>query len=866
MNCRRVTPILIAAVITIGWAAPPSAQPIHPDGLAQIQAILLEKATRTPDENKLDSNLLLAMRAVQRRNFGVLQTESAHVASFVQEHVASDSTVHVSIQGTLGEDLPGQLAALGARDVKGVRTYGEIIARVQIADLLTIAARQDVRFIGLFDPGASGRYLPSADETRVRLADLPREIAKIGSVSSQGVVAHAADKSHSTGITGTGIKICVMSDGVNSLAARQASGDLPASVDVVAGQAGSGDEGTAMLEIVYDMAPGATLGYATAQGGQAQMAANIQTLRNTPHNCNIIVDDWTYFLEPPFQEGVIAQAVTTVTAGGALYFSDAANSGNVAHGTSGTWEGDFVNGGSVGTPISGVELGTLHSFGANPYNTITAASGFGWYVLSWSDPMAASSNDYDLFILNSTGTTVQFQSTNRQTGTINPQEWVSTPTNLANSRIVVVNYQGTAAPRALRIDTERGRLAVATNGNTFGHNGGVNTITTAAVNVATAGGGVFVGGAANPVENFSSDGPRRLFYTPAGAAITPGNVLFATNGGTLLNKVDITAADGVTTTTPGFTTFFGTSAAAPHAAAIAALTWSAKPTAPAATIRSALFGSALDNEAAGWDVAGGAGIVMAPASVRAVLNPLGVAKAFSPSTINAGATATLTITLTNSNATGLSGVAFTNTYPASVVNAATPNAAIGGAGCLGTLTAGAGGGSLALTGGVIPAAGNCTFTVTVTSNTPGIYADASGGVTTPIALNSAAVSATLIVQTAQCVLDVDGNGRVDPATDGLILFRAMAGLTDAAAIAGGIGATPTRSTWNTIRPYINLSLLDVDGDGVVRADTDGLLLLRMMFKMTGNAVIANAVGIGASRPGWPAIRDYVNLQCGTSFN
>lgn len=866
MNCRRTASTLGALIMIFGWGTTASAQPIHPDGLAQIQAILLEKATRSPDENKLDSNLLLGMRAAQRRSFGVLQTEPSYVASFVREHVALDNTVHVSIQGALGDDLPGKLAAIGARDLKGSMTHGELAARVPLFDLLTIAARPDVRFIGLFDPGASGRYVPSEDELRVRLADLPQTIAKVGSANSQGVVAHAADKSHNTGITGAGIKVCVLSDGVNTLLARQASGDLPASVDVVAGQAGNGDEGTAMLEIVHDMAPGATLGFATAQGGQAQMAANIQTLRNAPHNCTIIVDDWTYFLAAPFQEGVIAQAVTTVTASGALFFSDAANSGNLAHGTSGTWEGDFVNGGPVSAPVPGVGSSTLHSFGANAYNTITTRSGFGWYVLSWSDPMAASSNDYDLFILNSTGTSVLFQSTIRQTGTQNPQEWISTGTDLTNGRIVVVNYQGTAATRGLRIDTERGRLSVATNGNTFGHNGGVNTITTAAVNVATAGGGMFVGGATNPVENFSSDGPRRLFYTPAGAAITPGNVLFGTNGGTLLNKVDITAADGVTTTTPGFTTFFGTSAAAPHAAAIAALAWSAKPTAPAATIRTALVGSALDNEATGWDVAGGAGIVMAPASVRAVLNTLGVGKVFSPATITAAATATLTITLTNTNTTALNGVAFTNAYPPLVVNAAAPNAAVSGVGCSGALTAASGGGSLALSAGVVPASSVCTYTVIITSSTPGIYTDASGGVTTPIALNSAAVSATLTVLTTQCVLDLDGNGLIEPATDGLILFRTMAGLSGPPAIAGGIGAGPTRSTWNAIRPYINLPLFDIDGNGVTDANTDGLMLLRMMFKMTGNAVITNAVGAGASRTDWIAIRDHVNTQCGTTFN
>src|SRR5262249_26639890 len=132
-----------------------------------------------------------------------------------------------------------------------------------------------------------------------------------------------------------------------------------------------------------------------------------------------------------------------------------------------------------------------------------------------------------------------------------------------------------AAPRYLHLSTFGGRLQTATNGATFGHPGTVNGLAVAAVNVATAGGGVFVGGGANPTENFSSDGPRRVFTTAAAAPITPGN--FSSTGGTVRQKPDLAAADGVSTATPGFKPFFGTSAAAPHAAAITALVLQTRP-------------------------------------------------------------------------------------------------------------------------------------------------------------------------------------------------------------------------------------------------------------------------------------------------
>ena len=156
--------------------------------------------------------------------------------------------------------------------------------------------------------------------------------------------------------------------------------------------------------------------------------------------------------------------------------------------------------------------------------------------------------------------------------------------------------------------------------------------------------------------------------------------------------------------------------------------------------------------------------------------------------------------------------------------------------------------------------------MTVTSNTPGVYNDASGGVTTPIALNSTAVTATLTVLTAQCVLDLDGNGSINMATDGLMLLRAMAGLPGATVIAGGVGASAARTTWDAIRPYINPTFYDLDGNGVVDPATDGLMLLRMMLGLSGNAVIANAIGANPTRGTYAAIRSYVNTQCGTSFN
>jgi hypothetical protein len=129
------------------------------------------------------------------------------------------------------------------------------------------------------------------------------------------------------------------------------------------------------------------------------------------------------------------------------------------------------------------------------------------------------------------------------------------------------------------------------------------------VDVATAFGGPFVGGAVNPVEPFSSDGPRQIFYDRDGRPITPGNLL--AGGGFVRQKPDLAAADGASTATPGFLPFFGTSAAAPHAAAIGALALSLVPTLTEEQLRQLYRGVALDIEGVGVDRDSGVGVVNA---------------------------------------------------------------------------------------------------------------------------------------------------------------------------------------------------------------------------------------------------------------
>ena len=68
---------------------------------------------------------------------------------------------------------------------------------------------------------------------------------------------------HTAGATGAGVKVGVVDGGFGGLALRQADGDLPAALTTQsfcsAGIDGETDHGTAVAEIVHEMAPAAQL-------------------------------------------------------------------------------------------------------------------------------------------------------------------------------------------------------------------------------------------------------------------------------------------------------------------------------------------------------------------------------------------------------------------------------------------------------------------------------------------------------------------------------------------------------------------------------------------------------------------------------
>jgi len=540
----------------------------------QMNTLLLEKNSRTEAQKKMSSQFIYALK-IKRGD--PLMDNLPNLKAAVE--IDPDDTTLVDIKARVTVPLLKEIERIGGVVINIFEQYDSIMARLSLEEIESLAANPDILFIR---PARK----PVFNKTN----------------TSEGDAAHNAATARTTfSVNGTGVKVGVLSDSVDYLAAAQSSGDLPA-VTVLQNAPGNTGEGTAMLEIIYDLAPGAQLYFATALGGAANFANNILALEAA--GCQVIADDALYLTESPFQDDIISQAVNTVTSNGVLYFSSAGNSGNLNDGQSGVWEGDYN-----GTAHSYGFLGypTIHDFGGgDTINQITAANSVSnEYTLFWSDELGSSSNDYDLYILLPNANSIFQASTDDQDGFADPYEQIVTSTDITDYQVVIAKELG-SEDRFIYFSSNRGRLEHGTDGQIRGHCAAANGFAVAA---ADASGMTTPFNGTESVETFSSDGPRRIFYLADGTPITPGN--FSSTGGSVRRKPDITAADGVKTTITDFNPFNSTSASAAHAAAIAALMLSAKPDLTIARVRSTFRATALDIEAPGWDRDSGYGIIMA---------------------------------------------------------------------------------------------------------------------------------------------------------------------------------------------------------------------------------------------------------------
>jgi hypothetical protein len=431
-----------------------------------------------------------------------------------------------------------------------------------------------------------------------------------GVITSQGDTALAAALGRAShDVDGGGITVGVLSDSFDctgGYVTDVGTGDLPPGIAVleeVASCAGRTDEGRAMLQIVHDLAPGAALAFHTAFNGTASFAQGIADLASA--GADVIVDDVGVFSQPMFQDGVIAQTVDLAVAQGSAYFSSAGNSARQSY------ESTFRLTGVAGA------RGLRHDFDPSAsQDTLQAvrlpANGTVLIFLQWDQPFYSVSGSPgatgDLELVLYVGGPFYFYS-----GALNVGGDAFDALGITNSgpettvQLAIELRSGTAPGRVKYIHL--GGLVldefVTSSSTVFGH---ANAAGARAVGAAYYGTTPAYGTTPPALDSYSSRGGTTIRVDPAGMPTFEAR-----------QKPEIVAADGVDTTffstsDPDFTgypNFFGTSAAAPHAAAIAALLRDLDPSAAPTDVYAALLESALDMNAAGYDEDSGAGLVQA---------------------------------------------------------------------------------------------------------------------------------------------------------------------------------------------------------------------------------------------------------------
>jgi hypothetical protein len=454
-------------------------------------------------------------------------------------------------------------------------------------------------------------------------------------VSEGDTQLNAATGRTNHSVDGTGVTVGILSDSYDHLGGAPTdvtNGELPGTTnpcgktDPVAVQADFNDprvhdEGRAMGQIVHDLAPGADLRFATADNGEQDFAQQIRDLATA--GARTIVDDVTYFDEPMYQDGVIGAAVEDVSAHGVTYFSSAGNENAIVGGHDvGSYETAAYRPTTCPASVAAADPGVLDCHNFNPDangptdNTYgLSVTSFLHYVLGWNEPQSGITTDLDMCLLNHSDGSVVLCSNEDNLRTQRAFENFGGTLPGGQYDLVVARFAGTATPRfklvSFRSDLTAVEYPTSSGGDVvgptiFGHNASRTGATVAAIPYNDA----------NTLEPYSSKGPASYCWGPVHGT-TPAAALPSCQS----SSVDMSATDGVQNsffggTLNGVHRFFGTSAAAPHAAAIAALIEQEHPCLTPAQVMQAMTSTAHTFGSFGAD-AEGAGRLDADAALTA---------------------------------------------------------------------------------------------------------------------------------------------------------------------------------------------------------------------------------------------------------
>ena len=420
----------------------------------------------------------------------------------------------------------------------------------------------------------------------VKFIDLPNYgYSNAGSVQTEGDAVLRADEARETfGVDGTGVKVGVISNGINGLTESLGSGDLPSSgvnipsspltgggisiddpcpgfAPVTSTPAArpdvtTGAEGTAMLEIIHDIAPGAELFFASGSG--ITDLEHRRARRCLTEVVNIITDDVAFFNAGSYDgSSAVSQESTASVLAGVANFISVGNYALVHYqGMFTDTDGDSFHEFdlSLGLPFTDNSGETLN-ITILPLEVVTIH-------LQWDDSFGASGNDYNLALITPADPSspeevlVLFSSVTPQDGDDNPTEGLFSIINNGldpiTVGIVIENFDAEMS-KEFDMFVLFSILPVLDEFIVTQSSVPNNSDADLVLSIGSIGlepGNPLVQGI-DEIRSYSSQGP--------------------TNDGRM--KPEFVAPDGVSVTgAGGFSSpFFGTSAAAPHAAGVAAL-------------------------------------------------------------------------------------------------------------------------------------------------------------------------------------------------------------------------------------------------------------------------------------------------------
>ncbi len=485
-------------------------------------------------------------------------------------------------------------------DAQAVRELAAVGARIERVD-------EDTQIVQAQVPTGRLRQIASLSGVRnVQLPDYP--YLQAGSALTEGdAVLNSDDLRSDLGIDGAGVTVGVISDGVGGLANSQGSGDLP-SVDTstcnVTGldPGASGAEGTAMLEIVHDIAPGASLMFGNFGFGTVlDFNTAVDCLAA---NADIVVDDIGWFGNGPYDGTSFVSANTADALNGTGpirgYYTAVGNMA-LTH-----YQGDYIDSGFTQEILP--DSWNLHGFVPTADTSDAGIAlacacadalelepgGLVEVSLQWSEPFGAAASDYDLFLLLD-GEVVAVGG-DFQGGAGDPVEqlaYLNESSETQTLDLMIGNFNNSAAPHTFDMFVLCSALDCNQLSNDALHN--YNTPGSSVPSQSDAGGSPASVIAAGAVRHSSPN------------TIEPYSSLGRTEDGRL--KPDLVAPDGVSITgAGGFSSpFFGTSAASPHVAGVAALLLQCNPSLSRVALHDLLINSVVDLGDSGPDTTYGSG-------------------------------------------------------------------------------------------------------------------------------------------------------------------------------------------------------------------------------------------------------------------